>query len=266
MLYGIDVSHHQPTATLDWPAFGRGSRFCIARNSYGLMKDRLTLEHLKNARAAGMKVGCYHFFRPSQDAQQQLDVFLHGLDAAGIGAGDIVPVLDVEDDPMPSTQPVTKAWQDGVRRIMSGLRDKYGNAMVYISQRGFGMLGAPEWLLGFPLWVAHYTSAAKPATPGNRPFTIWQHRVGPYLLDGPGGFIANVLDQNRAVDLPIIGAVADHPVPVPQHVDEPDDGLEDLIATIQGQSWSRFQEGLGTAAQNQREFDADVDPFAEPNS
>lgn len=232
MMYGIDVSHHQAPASLPWGAFAQGAKFLIARNSYGLMKDTLTLEHLKRARAAGLKVGCYHFFRPSQDAQAQLDVFLHGLDAAGIGAGDIVPALDVERDPLPKPgTDVSKAWQEGVRRILSGLRDKYGNALVYITQREFNMLGAPEWLLTFPLWVAHYTAAAKPATPGNRPFTIWQHRVGPYLLDGPGGYdkAHPTLDQDRAGDLPLIGAVAPHPVPVPTHTDETDDGLEDLI-------------------------------------
>lgn len=229
MLFGIDVSHHNPAQP--WAKLN-GCQFAICRNSYGLMKDRMTAQHVAGARAAGLKVGLYHFFRPSQDAQQQLDVFLHGLDAVKIGGGDIVPTLDVELDPLPSATPVTKAWQDGVRRILSGLRDRYGNAMVYITQREFGMLGAPEWLLAFPLWVAHYTAAAKPSTPGNRPWTMWQHRVGPYVADGPGGYdkAHPDLDQSRAVDLPLIGALAYlPPVQQPAETNEDDTGLEDEI-------------------------------------
>ena len=231
MQYGIDISHHQPVASLDWPMIARGSKFCIVRNSYGRMKDRVTEKHVANVRAAGLKVGLYHFFRPSQDAQKQLDVFLHGLGAAGIGPGDIVPALDIEADPLPSLAPVTKAWQDGVRLILAGLKERYGNALVYITQREFNQLGAPEWLLTFPLWVAHYTGAAKPATPGSRPYTIWQHRVGTYLLDGGGGYFKpDVLDQNRAVDLPLIDWQLGEDVPEAEHVDDDDTGLEDLIA------------------------------------
>lgn len=230
-LYGVDVSHHQPVASLNWDLFNDHSSFAIVRSSYGTMRDRLTLEHLKRARAAGLKVGLYHFFRPSQDAQTQLETFLAQLDLAKIGAGDIVPVLDVEADPLPTLQHVSPAWQDGVRRILSALRDRYTNAMVYITQREFGQLGSPEWLLTFPLWVAHYTGAAKPATPGNRAWTIWQHRVGPYQAFGAGGYdkAAPALDQNRAVDLPLVGCVKLAVVAQPPATDEDDAELEELI-------------------------------------
>jgi lysozyme len=232
MIYGIDVSHWQNPATLPWAKFAEQSKFCIVRASYGTMRDRQTLEHLKRARGAGLKVGCYHFYRPSQSATLQLDTFMAQLDLAKIGSGDIVPVLDVEADPLPSLQHVTPAWQDGVRTILAALRDRFTNAMVYITQREFGQLGSPEWLLTFPLWVAHYSTAAEPAKPGNRPWTIWQHRVGPYMAFGPGGYdkAHPDLDQNRAVDLPLIGAVKHELVPQPADTHESDDGLEELIA------------------------------------
>lgn len=235
MLYGIDVSHHQNPAALPWETFNDASKFCIVRASYGTMRDRQTIEHLKRARDAGLKVGCYHFYRPSQSAHAQRDTFLAQLDLAKVGAGDIVPVLDVEADPLPKLQPVATSWQEGLRVILSALRDKFGNAMVYITQREFGQLGAPEWLLSFPLWVAHYTAAAAPATPGRRPWALWQHRVSRYLAFGPGGYDktcppAEQLDQNRAVDLPTIGALPFHPpVPQPAETNEDDPGLEELI-------------------------------------
>ena len=231
-LYGIDVSHHQRPASLAWETIAEQSTFAIVRASYGTMRDRVTLDHVKRARAAGMKVGLYHFFRPSRPVQPQLDLFLGILVEAKIGPGDIVPVVDVEADPLPTLQLVTKAWQDPVRTMLATLRDRFGNAMVYITQREFGMLGHPEWLLTFPLWIAHYTGAAKPASPGNRPWTIWQHRVAPYLAFGPGGYdrARPELDQNRAVDLPLIGSVRAFTEPTaPLETDENDDGLEELI-------------------------------------
>jgi lysozyme len=231
MKYGIDVSHHQQPGSLPWETFNDKATFCIVRASYGTMRDRLMLEHLKRARGAGLKVGCYHFFRPSQPMKAQLDIFLAQLDLAKIGSGDIVPVLDVEADPFPTLQHVSPAWQDPVRQILGALRDRFTNAMVYITQREFGQLGSPEWLLSFPLWVAHYTGAQAPATPAKRPWTIWQHRVAPYVAFGPGGYDKDrpELDQNRAVDLPLIGAVKHELIPQPPDTNEDDAGLEEAI-------------------------------------
>lgn len=252
--YGIDVSHHQAPASLPWATFAESSSFAICRGSYGTMKDRVTAEHVKRARALGLKVGLYHFFRPSQSVADQLAVFRAQLDLAKIGVGDIIPTIDVEADPLPKATPVSPAWQGSVLEFVDAMVSELGDCMVYITQREFGMLGAPAWLLTRPLWVAHYTGAAKPATPGNKPWTIWQHRVAPYDPNGPGGYdkAHPVLDQNRlAGELPLIGAV--EPVvnsTLPPDDGEHDDGLEELLAKMQGESLERIQNSLGTAAEN----------------
>ena len=93
---------------------------------------------------------------------------------------------------------------------------EFGEALVYLTQRDFARLGKPAWVLERPLWTAHYTTAAAPATPGNKPCAIWQRTVGPYNPDGPGGAIKPLLlDQN----------VADGPLPLattsPSHVVAP---------------------------------------------
>lgn len=230
MKYVVDVSKWQPPASLPWDKFAAGAHGLIARASYGTMRDAAMVEHLKRARAAGLKVGVYHFLRPSQPVRAQLDVLLAQLDLAKIGSGDIVPTLDIELDPFPTPQPVTKAWQDGVRQMLAALKDRFGNAMVYITQREFGMLGSPEWLLTFPLWCAFYSSAPKPPTPGNRPWQGWQYRVAQFVPEGPGGYdkAHPDLDQSHFVDLPLIGALPYlPPVPQPEPTNESDDGLEE---------------------------------------
>jgi lysozyme len=233
--YGVDVSHHQNPASLPWGTFAESSSFCIVRGSYGTMRDRVTTEHVKRARAFGLKVGLYHFFRPTQPVADQLAIFRSQLEFAGIVTGDIVPALDVEADPLPKPGVhVSPDWQAGVRFMLEQLVEHYGDAMVYITQREFGMLGKPAWLLERPIWVAHYTAATKPATPGNQPATIWQHRVGPYDPNGPGGYdkAHPVLDQNRLLGaLPLIQDVRSTSLPPgasrEAFNDVPDEEIED---------------------------------------
>lgn len=267
--YGVDVSHHQAPASLPWAKFAESSGFCICRGSYGTMKDRVTAEHVKRARAAGLKVGLYHFFRPSQSVMDQLAVFRAQLQLAGIGPGDIVPAIDVEADPFPKLTAVSPAWQGSVLQFVDQMVAEFGDCMVYITQREFGQLGAPAWLLTRPLWVAHYTGAAKPATPGNKPATIWQHRVAPYDPSGPGGYdkVSPVLDQNRLLGtLPLIADVV-HVERVALEPSAPppeahDDGLEEALDRLYTSTQDDLNRG---AAHQQREWDAEPDE-PEPNS
>lgn len=257
--YGIDVSHHQAPASLPWAKFAAGAGFCICRGSYGQMRDRVTAEHVKRARAAGLKVGLYHFFRPSQDAAAQLAIFRSQLELAGIGIGDIVPALDIEADPLPTPTAASPAWQLDVRFMLDALVEQFGDALVYITQREFNMLGAPAWVLERPLWVANYTGAAKPFTPGNKAWAIWQHRVGPFVPDGAGGYDKQHpdLDQNRLTTLPLITMhrqVANDPAP--HEVDHDDAGLEELIAQHNQHLLDSFVNTEADRVEQQRSGDA----------
>lgn len=209
MIYGIDVSHHQNPNGVPWAAVGAANGFAICRASYGsALSDRWFLEHVSRARQNRVHVGAYHFFRPSQPWPKQAELFLRQLRAAGFGPGDIIPWIDIEDDPIPKNQPVTPMWDGACEEFCRAVDREYGQCGVYITRRGWKMLGSPEWVLERPLWVAHYTSAAEPATPGDgiATWTMWQHRVGPFELNGPGGYFKDHpdLDQNRAKFLPLI--------------------------------------------------------------
>jgi len=200
-LLGIDVSHYQSTtapAGVSWIKIAEKCRFAIARATYGSAPDASAVGHVHNARAAGLQVGLYAFFRSTQSVQEQLDAFCARALACGIGIGDIAPALDIEDDLTAKLEP---SWEPSVRAFADGLASEFGVVMPYITQRDFGRLGKPAWILDHPLWVAHYTNAATPATPGNKPCAIWQRRVGPYEPDGLGGAIKPMLlDQNVADD------------------------------------------------------------------
>ncbi len=198
-LLGVDVSHFQDPAApagVPWSTIAQKCSFAIVRATYGISPDARAPLHIMNARKAGLQVGLYAFFRSTLPVSQQLDAFCAQALACGVGKGDIAPALDIEDDVTAKLDP---SWEPGARAFVDGLVSEFGEALVYITQRDFGRLGKPAWVLERPLWTAHYTSAPAPATPGNKPCAIWQRLVGPYNPDGPGGAIKPMLlDQNRA--------------------------------------------------------------------
>jgi len=219
MSFAIDVSHHQRSSAMPWDQIAHTARYAICRANYGAqLRDREVVNHVRSARRAGFVVGLYIFWRNIHSNADQLNLFRSVADSVGYGEGDIVPALDIEHDPLPKPgRNVSPTWSGPAREFAEQLVELYGDCMVYITQREFGMLGKPAWVLERPLWVAHYTGASKPATPGNAQPVMWQHRVGPYDPQGPGGYfnVAGrlILDQNRVLgELPLIGTAAPKPI------------------------------------------------------
>jgi len=246
--YGIDVSHYQSTVApggVPWSLLRQsGCEFAMVRACYGTSRDERAVEHVRNARAVGMAVGLYHFFRISQPVTDQLAAFCAQALACGIRVGDIAPAVDIEDDGRTGPK-IDPSWSDAAEVFTGGLVANFGEALVYITQRDFGRLGKPAWVLDRPLWVAHYTGAAKPATPSGADWAIWQHRVGPWAMNGQGGAYAasgkpasevngppGPLDQSRARRLPwctrVAGATGS--TPPPPSGPEPGYSHADLLA------------------------------------
>jgi hypothetical protein len=197
MMLGVDVSHHQDPARVPWDTIAASSSFVICRATYGSKRDRAVVEHVRRARAVGLHVGLYAFFRSTERPIEQLSAFRAAAEACGYEPGDIAPALDVEEDP--NVAKVTPEWEPAVRACVESLTKDYGALIAYITAREWSMLGRPQWLAALPLWVAHYRDGA-PTTPDNQPALIHQHRVGPYDPNGPGGIFKGgfVIDQNRA--------------------------------------------------------------------
>lgn len=202
MLYAIDVSHHQAPQTLDWAGMRlAGCDLCTVRLTYGTKKDQRAAEHVQRARDAGFIIGAYAFARPTQSAQDQFLAFCEAAEAVGYGRGeDVIPALDIEDDT--ESRPITPAHVPFFAEFAAYFRNwKSQGAYCYITQRDWGRLGKPAWVLEMPLFVAHYAppSRPEPATPNGMPWAIWQHRVGPFSMLGPSGYdrAKPLLDQSR---------------------------------------------------------------------
>jgi GH25 family lysozyme M1 (1,4-beta-N-acetylmuramidase) len=206
--YGIDVSVFQAPSVID--ACAGQVDFVICRAAYGTAQDKRVADHAARVRAIGAKFGLYTFFRNIQSVADQWDALRRVADLVGYREGDIVPALDIEQDPFPTPgRHVSTSWSDAAEDFVGRMVAEYGEALVYITQAEFTQLGSPSWVLARPLWVAHYTAASKAASPGGVEPTIWQHRVAKFERNGLGGYDkkAPLLDQNRLLrPLPLIDA------------------------------------------------------------
>jgi GH25 family lysozyme M1 (1,4-beta-N-acetylmuramidase) len=174
---GIDVSKYQ--GRIEWSAVASGPvRFVIIRATKGnRYRDGRYARNLAGATQNGLVVGAYHFAKPDLapwDARAEADHFLR---VARVAAGDVVPVLDIEETgglPAGQLRAWARVWLDRVR-ARTGVR-----AMVYSGSNfwhGF-MRNTPSFARrGHPLWVAHWYVGA-PDVPGRRwagkGYTVWQ--------------------------------------------------------------------------------------------
>jgi len=142
------------------------------------------------ARRIGLTVGAYHFAKPSLapwDPRAEAD---HFLDVVGLGAGDVVPVLDIEETGGMSSRQLrtwASAWLQRVYE-RTGVR-----AMIYSGNFFWhGFMRNTAWFAerDHPLWVAHWYVRA-PDVPGGRwagrGYTVWQFSASGRIagIDGP---------------------------------------------------------------------------------
>jgi GH25 family lysozyme M1 (1,4-beta-N-acetylmuramidase) len=175
-LDGVDISHHQSGRMDLTAAKAAGLRWWYVKATEGTsFRDNTYRKRVRQARAAGLPVGAYHFARPENgDAVAEARFFLKNIE---LRAGDMVPMLDLEDiGDLTLTQLTTwtGAW---VRTVTQELRRKglTGKPVIYTPfnlEKGFVCL----------LWVARYSDDFRaPVIP--RPWrraAIWQHSNGKF--------------------------------------------------------------------------------------
>jgi lysozyme len=187
---GIDVSKYQ--GRIDWEMVSlTGIRFAIIRSTLGnRYRDRRFARNVEGARSNGLAVGAYHYAKPGLapwDPRAEAD---HFLDVADLRAGDVVPVLDIEETGGLGPRQL-RSWASlWLRRVeeRTGVR-----AMIYSGNHFWhGSMANTEWFArrDHPLWVAHWYVDA-PRVPGarwaGRGYTVWQFSAAGRVpgIDGP---------------------------------------------------------------------------------
>lgn len=126
---GVDVSRWQ--GVMNWPktkAAGTWYAF-IKATEHTTWVDPLLDENWQGARAAGLLVGGYHFFRPGYDPVAQANHFVNTVRGQA-GAAHLPFVLDVEIAPTPVAT--------GAARLLEAEDGYMGQSLVGVSHKGFG--------------------------------------------------------------------------------------------------------------------------------
>jgi lysozyme len=195
-LPGIDVSHYQ--GVIDWAKVAEsGIKFAFIKATDGTATDPRVKANTEGARAAGVPLGLYHFWRPDKDWKEQADTFT-SLCEWPENVDMLPPVLDIE------TGALTEDNQQDALNWLARLREMRSpelTPIVYVSPSYANFnLTDPAWE-GYPLWVAQYTDNPAPRTSNWKDWLFWQWRCNAVV---PGVTTKVDLDWFNGTDLSVL--------------------------------------------------------------
>lgn len=143
---GVDVNNGR--GVIDWRQVrAAGYEFAWIKATEGRTWDdnRFTF-NMRAAKAAGLRVGGYHYARPDNNsAQAEVDHFLR---VHRPQPGELLPVLDFE------VEPASAAWAlDFLRRLEGAIGAR---PVLYTYAAFLTKMGSFDALSRYPLWYAHY--------------------------------------------------------------------------------------------------------------
>ncbi len=168
---GIDISHHQ--GTIDWDALpaadvdGQPLSFVFMKATEGTdLVDEHYAANLRQAHEHGLVCGAYHFFNPDSDARRQAQHFIRH---AGLLAGDLPPVLDVEKRGHLSEGELQAAVITWLRIV----EQYYGAPPILYTGASFKHRHLNDArFTPYPYWIAHYY-VQRPSYDGT--WAFWQY-------------------------------------------------------------------------------------------
>jgi lysozyme len=173
-IQGIDVSRHD--GDIDWPAIKRsGISFAYLKTTEGGdYADPKFLENWKEAAAAGVRRGAYHFMYWCRPADQQALFFMVNVPN---DADALPPVLDLEwndaSPTCPGAIPAPKAAAM-IRTVLRAMQARTGKRpVIYTDVTFYRDVLAGGAFADYPFWLRSTASEPQKLYPG-RPFVYWQ--------------------------------------------------------------------------------------------
>ncbi|MBR1724880.1 MAG: glycoside hydrolase family 25 protein, partial [Ruminococcus sp.] len=174
---GVDVTHYQ--GDIDWETLSDGIDFAYIKATEGSGSvDESFAYNYREARAAGLRVGAFHFFSFDSSGKTQAENFISNVEGFD---GMLPPVIDVEyygdyfSDPKPAEEVLPE-----LTAMIDALRAHYGTEPVIYATGSAYRRYIKDADLGCPLWRRNVY--LKPADD----WTFWQYSsVG--RLDGYNG-------------------------------------------------------------------------------
>jgi len=192
-IQGIDVYHYDGIKSFQ--EIAEEQDFIIFKVSEGAShEDTKYKEWIPKARAAGLIVGYYHFFRTNVDPIKQAQSFLSKVKPF-LKEGDLCVVCDyeTEDDKADGFDIFEVAlFLETVESSLNWIPWVYSGHILKQAGKEYTV---PKEMARYPLWIAHYTNKSAPTVPA--PWakeTLWQYTETAMLkgMSNPKG-----TDHNR---------------------------------------------------------------------
>ncbi len=159
---GLDVSRFQGAIKWDTVAKNKDIKFVYIKASEGAsIRDPRYRQNIKEARAAGLKVGSYHVYSSRTTAYEQ---FRNFKTAVGKSKQDLVPVLDIE------AVHCDRLYMARVDKLLELMEKEYGaKPMIYTSEKLYHTHFSANKYQRYHFFIANYRR--KPAMS----YTLWQY-------------------------------------------------------------------------------------------
>ncbi|MEP6566699.1 MAG: GH25 family lysozyme [Mesorhizobium sp.] len=185
-VHGVDISRWQ--GNINWDKLrGQGANFAyIKATDGGDHLDPMFMKNWRNADAAGLKRGAYHFFYWCRTAGEQADWFIRNVPRMD---GALPPVIDVEWNGESSCKrrPSREKVLEKMQVFMDKLERHYGQRPIIYTSPDFYRDNLQGAFLDYPFWLRAVARHPSKVYPG-RKWLFWQYS-GSGLSHGVSGRI-----------------------------------------------------------------------------
>ncbi|TPN88257.1 glycoside hydrolase family 25 protein [Mesorhizobium sp. CU2] len=172
-VHGVDVSRWQ--GDINWPKLrAQGANFAyIKATDGGDHLDPMFMKNWRNADAAGLKRGAYHFFYWCRVASEQADWFIRNVPKVD---GALPPVIDVEwnGDSSCKRRPSRATVQEKMQVFMDKLERHYGQRPIIYTSPDFYRDNLQGAFQDYPFWLRAVAAHPSKVYPG-RKWVFWQY-------------------------------------------------------------------------------------------
>jgi lysozyme len=172
-VHGVDVSRWQ--GNVNWDKLrSQGANFAyIKATDGGDHLDPMFTRNWRNADAAGLKRGAYHFFYWCRTAGEQADWFIRNVPRV---EGALPPVIDVEWNGESSCKrrPSREKVLEKMQVFMDKLERHYGQRPIIYTSPDFYRDNLRGAFLDYPFWLRAVAAHPSKVYPG-RKWLFWQY-------------------------------------------------------------------------------------------
>ena len=129
--------------------------------------DDTYITNIQGARKAGLKVGCYHFYRPNVSPQLQ---FQNMVSVVSLRHQDLIPIIDVEI----RGRDLLPYFQQNLRNFLNMVEQHYRVKPILYTSRDFYNKHLSGPFSDYKYMIARY-AAEVPDLCDNAPFVMWQY-------------------------------------------------------------------------------------------